>query len=148
MTLAPILEQSERNSVNGRSSSSGLQPGEVAPRVLEDWETDERGYIFEERLEVGTRHKDVGNEHYKRGEWDLALRRYERALYHCTFDPMQMYDLMDKHKAAAYAVQVQLMRVCGPAHCLDAKGPSAVLNIGSCMLNSPLCLAGAPSAAP
>lgn len=108
MPLAPILERSERGSADGRGSSSCLQAAGVPPRALEDWETDERGYIFEERLEVGTRHKDFGNEHFKRGEWDLALRRYERALYHCTFDPMQMFDLMDKHKAAAYAVQVHL----------------------------------------
>ena len=71
----------------------------------EAWETDERGYVFEERLATAAEHKDRGNEHFKAGEWQIALRRYERALYHCAFDPMQMYDLMEKHKAAAYAVQ-------------------------------------------
>ena len=70
----------------------------------EAWETDERGYVFEERLATAAEHKDRGNEHFKAGEWQIALRRYERALYHCAFDPMQMYDLMEKHKAAAYAV--------------------------------------------
>jgi len=101
-SLQPIAERSERDSL---ASMPGSTSAEAMPRVLEEWETDEKGYIFEERLATGTTHKDLGNEHFKKGEWELALRRYERALHHCTFDPMQMYDLMDKHKADAYAVQ-------------------------------------------
>ena len=39
-----------------------------------------------------------GNEHFRLGEWAVALRRYKRAIYFCAFDEMQMADLMDHHK--------------------------------------------------
>ena len=41
---------------------------------VHDWEKEERGYIFETRLEKATEMKDAGNEHFRAGEWDLALR--------------------------------------------------------------------------
>ena len=110
MSLPPIAERSERSSIDSSAERSGSVEGRLSlltKAQSEDWEHDSRAYIFEERLETGTMHKDIGNEHFKRGEWEVALRRYERALYHCTFDPMQMYDLMEKHKSAAYAVQVR-----------------------------------------
>jgi len=77
---------------------------EIAPQ--HEWEKEERGYIFEERLEKATQMKDVGNEHFRAGEWDLALRRYKRALYHGHIDEMQMFDLGEKHKADVHAVEV------------------------------------------
>ena len=77
---------------------------EVAP--LYDWEKEDRGYIFEERLEKATEMKNIGNEHFRASEWDLALRRYKRALYHSHIDEMQMFDLGDKHKADVHAVWV------------------------------------------
>ena len=77
---------------------------EVTP--LYDWEKEDRGYIFEERLEKATEMKNIGNEHFRASEWDLALRRYKRALYHSHIDEMQMFDLGEKHKADVHAVWV------------------------------------------
>ena len=74
--------------------------------VTEEWEHDERGYIFEERLAAAEAHKKAGNAHFKAGEWGLALRRYQRALYHAGFDEAQMFDLTDKHRADAHATQI------------------------------------------
>lgn len=76
---------------------------EVEPRY--DWERDERGYIFEERLAGAEEHKNRGNEHFNLEEWEIALRRYRRAIYFCHFDEMQMYDLMDTHKEQVHAIQ-------------------------------------------
>ena len=73
---------------------------------VHDWERDERGYIFESRLEEAEVHKTEGNAHFKASEWELALRRYKRAIYHCVFDEMQMYDLLDHHKEQAHGIQV------------------------------------------
>jgi len=73
---------------------------------LYEWEKEERGYIFETRLEKATEMKEAGNVHFKASEWDLALRRYRRALYHGHIDEMQMFDLGDKHKADVHAVLV------------------------------------------
>lgn len=76
----------------------------IEPRY--DWEREERGYIFEERLESAAKHKEEGNKHFRAEEWELALRRYKRAIYCCHFDEMQMYDLMDQHKETAHDIQV------------------------------------------
>uniref|UniRef100_A0A7S4AYP4 Peptidylprolyl isomerase n=1 Tax=Chrysotila carterae TaxID=13221 RepID=A0A7S4AYP4_CHRCT len=74
--------------------------------TTEPWEDDVRGYVFEQRLETGEAHKAAGNEHFRRGEWNLALRRYRRALFHAGFDESQMFDLMDRHREMAHAVQI------------------------------------------
>lgn len=74
--------------------------------VMEDWETDERGYIFEERLAKGEEHKSAGNEHFRRGEWQAAIKRYKRAIYHADFDAAQMFDMMDHHRDMAHATQI------------------------------------------
>mmetsp|Transcript_17099 Transcript_17099/g.28625 ORF Transcript_17099/g.28625 Transcript_17099/m.28625 type:complete len:328 (-) Transcript_17099:195-1178(-) len=74
----------------------------------EEWQLDEKSYIFEERLEKGEQHKAAGNEHFKRGEWRIALKRYERALFHAGMDEMQMHDLMDKHRDMAHAVMTPI----------------------------------------
>jgi tetratricopeptide (TPR) repeat protein len=71
-----------------------------------DWQTDERSYIFEERLVAGAEHKEAGNEHFRLGQRELALRRYERAIYHAELDQMQQFDLMDKHRAQLHDVIV------------------------------------------
>jgi len=77
---------------------------EITP--VHAWETDDRGYIFEQRLEGAEVHKDEGNVHFKAEEWELALRRYKRAIYFCGFDEMQMFDLTDHHKEKAHSIQV------------------------------------------
>jgi len=77
---------------------------EIAP--VHDWEKEERSYIFESRLESAANHKAIGNDHFKSSEWELALRRYKRAIYESHFDEMQMYDLMDHHKETAWDIQV------------------------------------------
>ena len=77
---------------------------EIEP--LYDWEREDRGYIFEQRLEAAATHKDAGNAHYRAEEWELALRRYKRAIYCCHFDELQMHDLNDHHKETAHGIQV------------------------------------------
>mmetsp|Transcript_63457 Transcript_63457/g.141511 ORF Transcript_63457/g.141511 Transcript_63457/m.141511 type:complete len:202 (-) Transcript_63457:652-1257(-) len=71
-----------------------------------EWEEEERGYIFEERLERALQMKGIGNQHFQAGEWELALRRYRRAIYYSHIDEMQMFDLGDNHKADVHAVHV------------------------------------------
>ncbi len=71
-----------------------------------EWEEEERGYIFEERLAGAERHKALGNEHFRQKEWELALRRYKRALHSCHMDEMQMADLLDSHKEQVHGIQV------------------------------------------
>jgi len=71
-----------------------------------DWEKEERSYVYEARLEDARTHKDAGNIHFHASEWELALRRYKRAIYMSHFDEMQMYDLMEHHKETAYDIQV------------------------------------------
>ena len=73
---------------------------------VEEWEADERSYIFEERLAKAEEHKVVGNEHFRRGEWEGAIKRYQRAIYHADFDAAQMFDLMDHHREKAHATQI------------------------------------------
>ena len=73
---------------------------------VHDWETEDRGFVFESRLEDGEGHKAKGNEHFRAEEWELALRRFKRAIYCSHFDELQMYDLNDHHKEAAYDIQV------------------------------------------
>ena len=73
---------------------------------VHDWEKEDRGYIFEQRLEGADAHKNEGNKHFKASEWETALRRYKRAIYFCQFDEMQMHDLLDHHKEQAHAIQV------------------------------------------
>ena len=77
---------------------------EIEPKY--DWEREERGYIFEERIEMAGVHKDIGNEHFQKEEWDLALRRYRRAIYYCQFDEMQMHDFMDHHRETTHQIQM------------------------------------------
>uniref|UniRef100_A0A7S2HBY1 peptidylprolyl isomerase n=1 Tax=Haptolina brevifila TaxID=156173 RepID=A0A7S2HBY1_9EUKA len=77
---------------------------EIPP--VHDWEKEERSYIFEDRLGRAAAHKAAGNDHFKAEEWELALRRYKRAIYESHFDEMQMYDLMDHHKETAFDIQV------------------------------------------
>ena len=77
---------------------------EVKPKF--DWETEERGYIFEQRLEVAEMHKVEGNKAFTLEQWGIALRRYRRAIYNCHFDEMQMHDFMDHHRDTAIAIQV------------------------------------------
>lgn len=77
---------------------------EIAP--VHEWEREERGYIFEQRLEGAEVHKAEGNAHFRAAEWELALRRYKRAIYFCHFDEMQMYDLLEHHKEQAHGIQV------------------------------------------
>jgi hypothetical protein len=76
---------------------------EIEPKF--DWEREERGYIFETRLEDAAAHKEAGNVAFAAEEWEVALRRYKRAIYSCHFDEMQMHDLMDHHKEMAHAIQ-------------------------------------------
>ena len=71
-----------------------------------DWEKEERGYIFESRLEGAEEHKMRGNELFKAGEWEVALRRYKRAIYFCHFDQLQMHDLMEHHKEQVHQIQM------------------------------------------
>jgi hypothetical protein len=47
-------------------------------------------YIFEERLERALQMKGIGNQHFQAGEWELALRRYRRAIYYSHIDEMQV----------------------------------------------------------
>lgn len=75
---------------------------EVEP--VHEWEKEERSYIFEAKLEKATEMKEIGNKHFRACEWDLALRRYRRALYHGHLDEMQMFDLTEQHKADVDAV--------------------------------------------
>ncbi|KAL1518706.1 hypothetical protein AB1Y20_002993 [Prymnesium parvum] len=78
------------------------QVWEVPPKY--EWEREERSYIFEEKLQQATAMRERGNEHFRASEWELALRRYRRALYHGHLDEMQMFDLTEEHKAAVLAV--------------------------------------------
>lgn len=83
---------------------------EVEPKY--EWEKDERGYIYEERLSTAEEHKNEGNKHYALAEsgddsqWSIALRRYRRAIYHCHFDEMQMHDFLEQHQEQAIAIQM------------------------------------------
>lgn len=85
---------------------------EVEPKY--EWEKGadtERSYIYEERLEQAESHRLRGNEHFRLAqegaaeEWEHALRRYRRAIYHAQFDEMQMADFMDAHRAHAEDIQ-------------------------------------------
>ena len=69
---------------------------EIEPQY--DWERDERGYMFEDRIATAEEHKGHGNTHFHASEWELALRRYKRAIYFAGFDEMQMHDFMDHHR--------------------------------------------------
>ena len=66
--------------------------------VPADWEAEERSFIFERRLERAVQLKEVGNGHFRAAEWDAALRRYKKALYHSECDQLQTMDLMDHHR--------------------------------------------------
>ena len=77
---------------------------DIEPRF--DWEREARGYIFEDRLATAAKHKEQGNVHFREGDWELALRRYKRAIYFCHFDEMQMHDLSDHHRETAHDIQV------------------------------------------
>ena len=77
---------------------------EIAP--IYDWEREERGYMFEERLEKAEGHKKEGNEQFHKEEWAVALRRYKRAIYFCGFDEMQMHDFMDHHREQTEEIQM------------------------------------------
>ena len=50
--------------------------------------------------------KEVGNGHFRAAEWDAALRRYKKALYHSECDQLQTMDLMDHHREQLFDVQV------------------------------------------
>lgn len=90
------------------TSSKPLE--EHAGPIPEEWEGEERSYIFECRLGRAQQLKDLGNEHFKRSEWVQAHARYKKALYHAHFDELQSWDLMDQHKEmlAGVAVPVKL----------------------------------------
>ena len=83
---------------------------EHAGPIPEEWEGEERSYIFECRLGRAQQLKDLGNEHFKKSEWVQAHARYKKALYHAHFDELQSWDLMDQHKEmlAGVAVPVKL----------------------------------------
>ena len=74
--------------------------------VPADWEAEERSFIFERRLERAVQLKEVGNGHFRAAEWDAALRRYKKALYHSECDQLQTMDLMDHHREQLFDVQV------------------------------------------
>lgn len=57
---------------------------------VHEWEKEERGYIFEERLAGAQAHKTEGTAHFKAEEWELALRRYKRAIHFAYMDEMQL----------------------------------------------------------
>jgi hypothetical protein len=84
---------------------------EVEP--VYEWETDERGFMYEERLEAAEEHRIQGNAHFKNaeagddGEWELALRRYRRAIYFCHFDELQLHDFTAHHRAQAEDINMQ-----------------------------------------
>ena len=111
---APAAENSDDETTEGKPYNDLIQwPDEPPPpkevwevEPLYEWEKDDRGYIFEGRLEGAEAHKAAGNTHYKAGEWDMALRRYRRSIYFCAFDPMQMHDLMDHHKEQVAQIQM------------------------------------------
>ena len=103
------LEEMEADAPAPAPAGSGEHADASASETKMPWQTDERSYIFEERLAKGEEHKKVGNEHFRHGEWGAALRRYERALYHACLDEAQQFDLMDKHRDDLAAVLVPLM---------------------------------------
>merc|ERR1712054_676270 len=55
--------------------------------------------VFEERLDMAARLRSEGNECFKNGDLDEALKLYKRSLYHSRFEEMLYnYELMDEHR--------------------------------------------------
>ena len=71
---------------------------DLAGPLPEDWEGEERSYVFECRLGRAQQLKKIGNDEFRAAHWALAHRYYKKALYHGHFDQLQCWDLMDKHK--------------------------------------------------
>lgn len=59
-----------------------------------------RSDIFETRLDKGDKLREMGNEFFKKEEYDEAQWRYFAAIYHVDFDVAQQSQLMDHHMAA------------------------------------------------
>ena len=98
-----------------------------------DWKefTDEmkitapRSSIFETRLKASDALRTVGNLRYKADDLDMAVKAYERALWHADFDEAQvMYELHDDHREnlAAFLVPIHL----NTARCHTRKGNDAL----------------------
>ncbi|CAM9316874.1 unnamed protein product, partial [Choristocarpus tenellus] len=74
----------------------------------------EKSYVFEERLASAAELRQLGNECFKRGCMEDAVKAYERALYHIDFDDMQVqFDFSDKHRGELFAAKLPvLLNLC------------------------------------
>lgn len=70
-------------------------------KELIDWCKEinaKRSDIFEFRLEKADELREIGNEHFKKAEYETARKHYYGAIHQLDFDVGQQWNLMDNHQ--------------------------------------------------
>jgi tetratricopeptide (TPR) repeat protein len=68
-----------------------------------------RSFIFETRLERASQLREVGTSQYRQGQYEEALKSYQRALYHVDFDELSYnFELQDDHRSLVDHIRVPL----------------------------------------
>ena len=79
------------------------------PQESEKVPEENRGYVFEDRLERSAELKDEAKKLMEAGDYAEARQTYKRAYFHADFDELQTWDMQEKHTKMITDVKLPIL---------------------------------------